>query len=420
MPFTLFAYLDPGSGSMLFSAIIGIIATLFFVIKGFMFKISNIPAYIAGKKSGISKTKTAKIVFYSEGPQYWNIFFPIIKELDSRNIKCTYLFSKENDPGKNCGLENVDPVFIGEGNKAFFMLNTLTADVCVLTTPGLDVLQIKRSRGVKNYIHIPHSTGGCSGYATYGLDYFDAVLTGGDADIAMIRELEKVRNLKEKYVEPIGCTYMDVLRSNLHELKPENFNLDSDKKTVILSPTWGLHGLLRKFGEKIISDLLKTDRFNIIVRPHPQAFISDKDLIEELSAKFPDSSNLYWDKAPNGLQTMNISDIMISDFSGIIFDYILLFTKPVLAFKGKYDKRGHDSMDLVEDPWNLKAVDVTGISIQESDIDNLEELIDNKLKDKAAFSQHIAYLHNGMDKYPDETGVRGADAIIKIIAQNRD
>lgn len=34
-----FAYLDPGTGSMIVSAIIGAVATLVFVFKGFFFKL---------------------------------------------------------------------------------------------------------------------------------------------------------------------------------------------------------------------------------------------------------------------------------------------------------------------------------------------------------------------------------------------
>jgi len=341
LPLPLFAYLDPGSGSMLFSAVVGIVATLFFVIKGVFFKIIDLPAYF----SGVSRGKRAKhsIVFYSEGPQYWNIFLPVIKELNERNVKCTYLSSKENDPGLSCGFSNVDTKFIGEGNKAFFYLNTLSADVCIMTTPGLDVLQIKRSKGVKKYIHIPHSTGGgCSGYATYGTDYYDAVLTGGDSDIEFIRELEQVRGLPAKELVAIGCTYMDVLRE-----KASRINVaPSDRITILLSPTWGLHGLLRKYGDKVLTYLTNLNKYNIIVRPHPQGWISDKDLINELKNKFPDCEHLVWDSAPDGTESMKKADIMISDFSGIIFDFILLFEKPVLAFKGNYDKRGHDSMDI--------------------------------------------------------------------------
>jgi len=65
LPLSLFGYLDPGSGSMLFSALVGIVATLFFMIKGFFFKIIDFFRYLAGKKD-FEHSKTNKIVFYSE------------------------------------------------------------------------------------------------------------------------------------------------------------------------------------------------------------------------------------------------------------------------------------------------------------------------------------------------------------------
>ena len=111
---------------------------------------------------------------------------------------------------------------------------------------------------------------------------------------------------------------------------------------------------------------------------------------------------------------MKKADIMISYFSGIIFDFILLFEKPVLAFKGNYDKRGHDSMDIKEDPWVLQAVERTGISIGENDIEDLERLINEKLADKAEFANHLEFIHKSMDKFPQESGLRGADEIIRI------
>ena len=37
----IFAYLDPGTGSMIVSAIIGAVATLAFVFKGFFFKLTG-------------------------------------------------------------------------------------------------------------------------------------------------------------------------------------------------------------------------------------------------------------------------------------------------------------------------------------------------------------------------------------------
>ncbi len=418
LPFSLFGYLDPGSGSMLFSALIGIVATLFFMIKGFFFKIIDFFRYFSGKNQ-IDKSKTNNIVFYSEGSRYFNVFLPVLRELNNRKIKVTYLSSEENDPGLKTDFEFCESKFIGTGNKAFFFLNTLEADICVMTTPGLDVLQIKRSKGVKKYLHITHSAGGCSGYSTFGLDYYDIVATGGEADKKMIEELEETRNLTKKEIVVTGCTYLDVFREKLKNIKEGNYKFNNDKKTVLVSPTWGEHGLLNKFGEKLIQKLIEAKSFNIIVRPHPQSFVSEKNMIENLIKKFPENETFKWDKEPEGLKTMMISDIMISDFSGIIFDFMFLFEKPVLSFKGNYDKRGKDAMDLKDEPWNIKTIDFLKMGLNNEDVDKIAQIINEKLENKVLFSDKLQILRKDMDKYPNESGQRVADLIEKHIIKDK-
>lgn len=40
--FSIYAYLDPGTGSMIVSAVIGALATVIYVFKGWFFKIARI------------------------------------------------------------------------------------------------------------------------------------------------------------------------------------------------------------------------------------------------------------------------------------------------------------------------------------------------------------------------------------------
>lgn len=410
-PLPLLAYLDPGSGSMLFSAVIGIVATVFFIIKGVFYKIIDLPAHLKGIRG---KKSSHSIVFYSEGSQYWNVFMPVIRELSNRGVKCTFLSGRQNDPGINCGFEHVETKFIGEGNKSFFYLNTLTADICVMTTPGLDVLQIKRSPGVKKYVHITHSSGGASGYSTFGLDYYDAVLTGGEGDKEFIETIENVRSLKKKEIFPIGCTYLDIMRENLAVMKSAVHK--SEKKTVLISPTWGSHGLLNKYGAELLSVLRSAGKFNIIIRPHPQSYISEKPLMERLQKEFPEESFFIWDRNPDGLESMKNSDIMISDFSGIVFDFIFLFRKPVLTFRSQYDRKGKDSMDYPGVPWNIRSLDLVGKSLEKEDIQNIVTMIDSFIETGIS-NEIFNKLREGMDKYPMESGRRGADLIIKLTGE---
>ena len=78
----------------------------------------------------------------------------------------------------------------------------------MLTTPGLDVLQIKRSKGVGHYCHIVHSLTPMT-YRAFGLDYFDSVLVANEIQRDFVREVEEAHAVKKKYIGVVGRTYLD-------------------------------------------------------------------------------------------------------------------------------------------------------------------------------------------------------------------
>lgn len=148
LPIDAHAYLDPGTGSMLLSVVMGLVSTGYFVIRRLPSMMRALFFRMTGKRDDL---KNNSIVFYSESRSYWLTFKPVLEALHQRGVKCTYLTSDENDPVFNAGLDDtVRSKYIGKGNTAYTALSFLEADVFALTTPGIDVLQIRRSPGVKN------------------------------------------------------------------------------------------------------------------------------------------------------------------------------------------------------------------------------------------------------------------------------
>ena len=140
-----FLYIDPGTGSMLFTLAITIATTFVFAFRALIVKLRFI--FSGGKAD---KTNASKIpyVIFSDHKRYWNIFKPICDEFEKRQINLTYYTQSEDDPVFQAKYNYVSPVFIGEGNKGFVKMNMLNAGVVMSTTPGLDVLQWKRSKNV--------------------------------------------------------------------------------------------------------------------------------------------------------------------------------------------------------------------------------------------------------------------------------
>lgn len=201
-----------------------------------------------------------------------------------------------------------------------------------MTTPGLDVYQMKRSKNVKHYAHLEHSTGDATMYRLFGIDYFDSVLVTGMYKEKDVRWLEEHRGIKHKEIVSVGCTYLDVYKEKMEKIPVE----ENHKFTVLLSHSWGPSAILSRYGEKLLDPLLQTG-WNVIIRPHPQSKISEKEMLEKLTEKYKDNKNLIWDYNSENIYSMKKADIMISDFSGIIYDYTFLCDKPVMYVNSDMD-----------------------------------------------------------------------------------
>ena len=362
-------YIDPGTGSALFAVLIGIASTLFFLFRALLLKLKS---GVFGKKKSDNSNFILKYVIYCEGKQYWNVFKSVVEEFEKNKTELHYLTSSSDDPVFDTSWNYIKPKFIGDGNKAFAHLNFLSAEILLMTTPGLDVYQLKRSKTVKHYSHVLHSPADTTTYRLFGLDYFDSVLLTGDYQINDIRYLEKQRNLPEKKLVTVGCSYLDEYSHKINQLPPEN----NHQFTVLISPSWGTSALLSRYGEKLLDPLSVSD-WRIIIRPHPQSKKSEKEMLEKLEERYKNNTNIVWDYDRENIYSLNKSDIMISDFSGIIYDYMFLRDKPVLYLKHDFDTSPYDADDIDHELWQFKVLKEAGIELKEDDFLKLTEIIIN-------------------------------------------
>ena len=433
-------YIDPGTGSMLFTILLGAITTLYFFVR-------KLIVYLRFRASGgkVSKEDMAKIPYliFSDNRQYWTVFKPICDEFERRQVPLVYWTASEEDPGLTADYKYVERKFIGKGNHAFAKLNIMNAGICLATTPGLDVLQWKRSKNVDWYVHILHAAGtSAAGYRMFSLDYYDAVLLTGDFQIDEIRELETKRNLPPKELEVVGCTYMDAMWERLQKEEAEEAGAQnaaaqeisvqaadaqetgvqtaaaqaadaqaadaqdteaqgtaSQDLTVLLAPSWGTSSILCRYGRNFLYALAATG-YKIIIRPHPQSFVSDKAVMDELQAAYPDSDQISWNSDSDNFEALRKADIMISDFSSVIFDYTLIFNKPVIYAENTFNKDPYDAAWLDDEMWKFKVLPSIGLPLKEEDFPNLKQIIqeavvDTKLGEGREQARREAWAHIG-------------------------
>lgn len=450
-----FGYLDPGTGSLLLSSFIALIASFIFLSKSIFYKAAQI-LIGGGAESLLRKRDHHTLVFYSEGKQYHNVFAPILSYLDRFHYPYTYLTSSQEDCDLYQQSQNPNATFtyIGASNSgsAIARLNSLRADLVVMTTPQLDVLQIKRSKSVKHYCHIIHSLPHIDIYEIFALDYFDSVLTNSPIHTEFIHQVESKRHLKTKQVIITGCTYLDVLATKLQNYRhsQEKFaffpqhkatqspsqNEDSSQsplestaqssslestqakqiKTILIAPSWGREALLSKYGFAIIEPFINST-FQLIIRPHPQSYLSESALLQELQERTKHCSNIVWDTHTDNIYALDSADVMIGDFSGVLFDFVCLFEKPVLTPEFHFCTIGYDLEDIYDTPWVQGALPRIGKQFSPEQIPNLPTIIESMLSDKDSMQESLQAVKQELWHFQGVGGEQSARALLEIESQ---
>lgn len=374
------AYIDPGTGSILFSMISALLLTVLFSLKGVFYKLFF---SLSGKKQNTSTDFSGKIVFFNEGKNYWKIFKPVLDELAQQNTDFVYLTADKDDPGLSAYAEK--SFFIGTIQNAIVFLNKLKADVCVMTTPQLNILHLKRSPYVRHYCHLMHAPADIHTYKKFAFDYYDSVLCVNKNQIANIRQLEQKRGKPQKILFESGCTLFDNLppiktagqnsqlaqsaqsvlstqsvqalaqessaqgtaaTSQTVATNPQSVSDGATGKTVLIAPTWGEKSFLSVHGFSFITQILEQTDFTILFRPHPQSFISDSELMHSIEKTYQNNPRFLFDKNVNNIDSIDSASCMICDVSGVAFDFIFRKQKPIIVVDQTQDMYGYESADI--------------------------------------------------------------------------
>ena len=396
-------YIDPGTGSMLFSLAIGFISVIWFGARKLYLKIK----YLTPRTT---KADTAKkdIVIYGEDKRYWTTFKGILDEFEKRKVKVTYLAGSEDDPLLEEGYEYVETEIIGLGNKAYAKLNFLNARVVLATTPGLDVYQWKRSKNVCFYVHMLHALRGVTTYRMFGTEFYDAILTSAAVDNIPIREMGLKLKSKEKELVVVGSTLMD----HHNERFEANRGKTSHKGIkILLAPSWGPHSIFKRFDEKLLDALINTG-YDITIRPHPQSFIAEKELIDKLKTQYPESEHLHWNQDTDNFDVLSRTDLMISDYSSVMFDYAFIFDGPIIYADVQMDWAVYDQYWCDAPNYHLSVLPRIGVELREEDFPKMKDLIDQMLTDQT-YTESRHAVRDECWEHQGEAAKRIVDYLVK-------
>ena len=351
------------------------------------------------------------IIFYAENLASINHFREIITELtEKRNLSICYVTSVKDDPLLFSQNKKIKSFYIGDGTARTKFFLTLNTKILLMDMPDLNNFHIKRSKVYPvHYIYIFHSIFSVHSYLRKGaIDNYDTIFCVGKHHVNEIKATEKTYDLKPKKLIECGFGRIDTLLKNKLSRKIPNTS-----NRIIIAPSYGKNNLLEVCGVSLIDLLLKAN-FKILLRPHFKTLKDSKKLITSLLKKFEDNPNFSFEKGIISNEKLNDSLCMISDWSGISFEYSLVFERQVIFIDVPKKIQNPNFNDILLEPIEISFRKKLGSVILPENIDQIPEII----KDQKEIDQNkkIKNLSSELIFNIGESAKIGADFIQEILA----
>ena len=322
------AYLDPGTGNALIFVIISIGTTLTFFLKNIFYRLTG-----KAHGKGISPLQAVKqhqqLVIFSEGKIYWPVFKPIVEALLHRQYPFRFLSMDIHDPGLTIENDLMQSSYIGTGSAAFARAANVRGAVMLQTTANIGTpgYPMPVPRHIACLAHVLHGVGGVAAYYKNAHDTCQAILLMGEGDVASIRQLEAKRGLTERECVAAGVPSLDELAKTV--VPHEGI---STPPVILIAPSWGERNSLGYCGTGFIDWLLEAG-YRVIIRPHPFSAKVEPLFLAGLQQRFAAHPGVSFDMAVSSAESLAAADLMISDTSGVRFDFAFLYSKPVITLQ---------------------------------------------------------------------------------------
>ena len=317
------------------------------------------------------------IVLFSEGNTYKNTNSPLLAEL-SKHTHIIYLTLDSKDEFLLNPYPNTSSLLVSLDFLGSLFLKKISAKLFITTTPGLGALALKKSKNVKHYSCFMHAPADVHYYQKFSFDCFDSIVACGDFQVKSLLRLEQERNFPVKQKIALGVPYYDIILKEYSEYPTQD---QTSHKTILIAPSWGDNNFLNYYQKDLIGTLLKQD-YHVILRPHPQSFKHEPMLINSLISKHKTQPNFSIDKNISNIESMKKADLLISGYSGVVFDFIFLTEKPCILFDIKNMGTNFEKQDINFPSWEDNLMPKIGKLVSlEDDIDItaiLEEINTNQ------------------------------------------
>jgi YidC/Oxa1 family membrane protein insertase len=339
--------------------------------------------------------KKKEYVFFSESKFYKDHFIDLITNLKKRNQNNIILITSDKD----------DMIFFKDILTCYYIENyfilriffkILNCKFLIMTLTDLGY-HLEKSKFCSYYVYFFHAIASTHKiYSQTAFKNYDIILTNGEYQTNELILAEKKFNFPKKEIINSGYFFLDNIKRKA--------KLDSKiNRNVLFAPSWNYEekNLFNDYSIDIISKLL-SDNFKVTLRPHPEHYKRSKQIIHKIKKLYFDNKNFILDKDTSNLNSLEKAEILLTDNSSIVFEFVLIFERPIiyLNYKDKIHNKNIDKLTIktIEDEFKDNFGNVLNISNLKYLPNLCEDLLikNNLTSEKIKFfsKKHLSNLGN--------------------------
>ena len=326
--------------------------------------------------------KKKEFVFYSESKFYRDYFIDLIHNLKKSGQKNIILITSDKD----------DIIFFKETLtclyiKNYFILSIffkiLNCKFMIMTLTDLGI-HFQKSKLCKFYVYFFHAIASTHQiYTNSAFKNYDIILSNGEYQSKELKLAEEKFIFPKKEIVNSGYFFLDNIKKKANLISKE-------ERHVLFAPSWNYNkeNLFNDYGIDVISNLLSKN-FILTLRPHPEHYKRSKNTINKINKLFSNEKNFFLDKSISNLKSLEKAEILITDNSSIVFEFMLIFKRPIIYidYKEKIHNIDRNKIPILTIEEEFKTTFGNKLNINK--LKNLADLCENLIKENNVSSQLV-------------------------------
>jgi len=360
------------------------------------------------------------LVFYAEGGGYYKYFRSVVEWLlEHSNVTIHYVTNDPKDGIFAKAEENprIRAYYIGHV-KIIPLMMKMDADMVVMTTPDLGTYQLKRSYVRKDveYVYLDHGpTSVHMCYRKGAFDRFDTIMANGPFQVAEHRATERLYGLKEKRIVESGYPMLDVLLSSTPEPRA------AGGRRVMIAPSYQADCIPDSCLDALIDAISAVNPgCTVVFRPHPQYVRRFPAKMQAIAERYRGREDVVMEDDFSKPSTMDQSDVLVTDWSGIAYEYAFRTKRPVVFVDTPMKVINPEWKKVGITPTDISFRDEVGVSVPLDDIPAAGRAVADMLANPDKFAAKIESLLKSQFYNPGHAGeVVGRYILETLIAKKK-